>query len=235
MPFAVYRYENHIERTARSMTKDNLQLQEDVIEELAFDPAVDATNIGVTAKGGVVTLTGTVGTLPQKLAAERAVKRVAGVHGIAEELTIQPPSIYHQTDAEIARAALNALEWDVSTPKNALTVKVEGGWLTLEGQVDWQFQRQAARRAVENLTGLFGVTDSITVKPRVSAADVKAKIRGAFERAAQIDADKVHIAVSNGTVTLQGNVHSWTEHDDATHAAYSFPGVTFVKNETNVV
>jgi len=217
------------------MTKGNLKLQNDVAEELAFDPAVDATNIGVTVKDSVVTLTGTVRTFPEKRAAERAVKRVAGVHGIAEELKIEAPSAFHVTDAELAQAAVNALKWNITVPKEKVTVKVEEGWLTLEGVVDWQYQKDAAHRAVEHLAGLVGVTDAIAVMPKPFAGDVKAKIREAFDRAAEIDADKVEVEITDGTVTLRGKVHSWTEHDEATYAAYAVPGVNLVKNQTQVV
>lgn len=217
------------------MTKTNHQLQKDVIDELTFDPAVDASNVGVTAKEGVVTLTGTVQSYPDKLAAERAVKRVAGVHGIAEEMKIEIPSTFHRTDAEIAKAALAALASDITVPYGKITAKVENGWLTLEGEVAWQYQRDAAKRVVEHLFALRGVTNGITVAPIIAQADVKTKIRNAFERAAEIDANKVQVEIAGTTVTLRGNVHSWIEHDDASYAAFSVPGVRTVLNETHVV
>lgn len=217
------------------MTKGDSQLQKDVIDELAFDPKVDGTNIGVAAKDGVVTLTGTVSSYPDKVAAERAVKRVAGVHGIAEELTVDIPSVYHRTDADIARAALAALDWNVTIPKDKVTVKVENGWITLEGELGWQYQKDAVRRAVEHLTGVRGVTNAINLKPTVSTGDVRAKIRQVFERAAEIDANRVQVDISDDVVTLRGDVHSWNEYDEATHAASSVPGVKSVKNYTNVI
>lgn len=217
------------------MLKSDSSLQGDVIDELSFDPAVDETNIGVTAKDGVVMLTGTVRSYPEKIAAEQAAKRVAGVRGIAEELKIEISTLLHRSDADIARAVLAALDWNVTVPKSKVTAKVENGWLTLEGQVDWHFQRDAARRAVEHIIGVHGVTNAVTVKPLVSAVDVKTKVRQAFERYAEVDASKVQVQVENDTVTLRGDVHSWNEHDEATYAAAAVPGVHVVHNYTHVV
>jgi len=217
------------------MSKTDAQLQSDVIDELAFDPMVDASTIGVTAKGGVISLTGTVRNFPEKYAAEHATKRVGGVHGIAEELKVEIPTAFHRSDADIARAALLALQADISVPKDAVTVKVENGWLTLEGVLDWNYQREAAKRAVNYLIGLKGVSNVISIKPMVSSIDVKSKIRQAFERNAGIDANKVQVTLVGDTVTLKGDVRSWSEHDDATYAASSVPGVTSVHNYTHVV
>jgi len=216
------------------MTKTNAELQGDVIEELAFDPKLAAATIGVNVREGVVTLSGTVRTFAEKLAAERAVKRVSGVRGIAEELKIEPPSIYRLSDTELAKAALNALKYNVVVPKDAVTVTVEDGWLTLEGQVDWQFEKDAAFRAVEYLPSLIGVSNAIKLKPAVTPSDVKMQIREAFERAAEIDAGNVEVEISDGTVTLAGKVNSWAEHEEAAHAAYRVPGVNLVKNTTKV-
>lgn len=217
------------------MTKGDLQIEKDVLDELAFDPTVDATDVSVSANDGVVTLRGTVRSYPEKLAAERAAKRVAGVHGIAEELKIEVPAMHHRTDNDIARAAVVALDSDMTIPKGKVTAKVENGWLTLDGEVDWYYQKDAARRAVEHLLGIRGVTNSIVVRPAVDAGDVKATIRQAFERSADIDASKVQVEVVNGRVTLRGDVRSWHEHDDAAYAAYSVPGVNYVDNQTHVV
>ena len=139
------------------MSKTDAQLQTDVIDELAFDPQVDASTIGVTAKGGVITLTGTVRNFPEKYAAEHAAKRVGGVRGIAEELLVEIPSAFHRSDADIARAAVAALDLDITVPKNKVTAKVENGWLTLDGTLDWHYQREAAMKAVAHLIGLKGV------------------------------------------------------------------------------
>lgn len=217
------------------MSKTDTQLQRDVIDELAFEPKVDDSTIGVTAKGGVITLTGTVRSYPEKYAAEHAAKRVGGVGAIAEELKVEIPSAFHRSDTEIARAALVALGSDISIPKNTVTAKVENGWLTLEGMLDWHFQREAVTRAVAHLIGLKGVSNLITIKPIVSAIDVKSKISAAFERNAGIDANKVQVALIDGVVTLSGDVRSWSEHDEASYAASSVPGVTAVHNYTHVV
>jgi len=205
------------------MSKTDAQLQSDVIDELAFEPMVDNSTVGVTAKGGVITLTGTVRSYPEKYAAERAAKRVAGVHGIAEELKVEIPNAFHRSDADIARAAVAALDSDINVPKNKVTAKVENGWLTLEGMLDWHYQREAAKRAVDHLIGLKGVSNLISVKPMTTSIDVKAKIRQAFERNAEIDANKVQVALVGDTVTLSGDVHSWSEHDEATYAASAVP------------
>lgn len=223
--------------------KSDLQLQEDVAEELAFDPSVDATEIAVAAKGGVVTLSGTVGSYAERLAAERAAKRVAGVIAIAEGLRIELRTFHERTDVEIAAAAVSILRWDVTIPPQAISVKVETGWVTLEGRVDWQFQRENAERAVAHLAGVKGVTNLIGVTPRpqqrapelaVTGADVKQKIRRSFERSAEIDAGRIAVETSNGTVTLRGTVHSWFERDEVLRAAYSVPGVRRVENLTTV-
>lgn len=214
--------------------KNDLRLQEDVAEELAFDPSVDAGKIGVAAKDGVVTLSGKVPSFADKVAAEKAAKRVSGVKAIAEDIQVELPVFHQRDDAEIAAAALNMLAWEVTVPKDAVTVRAERGWLTLEGLVSWQFVRQNAERAVRHLIGVVGVTNLITVAPRVTAADVTEKIRKTFERSAEIDAKRVTAETSGSTVTLRGVVHSWTEHDDASRAAYSVPGVTKVENDTLV-
>jgi osmotically-inducible protein OsmY len=217
------------------MFKSDAQLQSDVIDELAFDPMVDSSTIGVTAKGSVISLTGTVRNFPEKYAAEHATKRVGGVHGIAEELTVDIPTAFHRSDADIARAALTALQSNISVPKNAVTVRVENGWLMLEGTLDWNYQREAAKRTVDHLIGLKGVSDIISIKPRVSSIDVASKIRQAFERNAGIDASKVQVTLAGDTVTLNGDVRSWSEHDEATYAASSVPGVMSVQNYTHVI
>jgi osmotically-inducible protein OsmY len=216
------------------MIKNDYELQEDVIEELAFDPSLDSTGIAVAAKDGVVTLAGTVKTYPEKSAAERAAKRVAGVHGIAEDITIELLDSERRTDTDIARAALRVLQWDSTVPRDKVTVRVENGWLTLEGEVNWPFQRDAAKRAVEHLSGVRGLTNAIALKAMVFSGDVKEKIRSAFERAAEIDANKLQVEIHDSAVTLRGEVHSWNEYEEAETAALSVPGVMVVKNYAHV-
>lgn len=214
--------------------KTDLALQEDVAEELSFDPSVDASDIGVAAKDGVVTLTGKVPSYAQKIAAERATKRVAGVKALAMDLTVELPGIHQRSDAEIAAAALNTLAWEITVPRDAVTVKVERGWLTLEGRTDWLFVKENAERAVRNLIGVTGVSNQITVAPHPTSGDVLREIKKTFERNADIDATRITAETHDGIVTLRGPLHSLHERDYATRAAYTIPGVKRVDNLTTI-
>jgi osmotically-inducible protein OsmY len=216
------------------MIKSNIDLNKDVVAELAFDPSIDERDIAVAVSDGVVTLTGSVKSYSQKIAAERAVKRVRGVHGIAEELTIDLPAFHLRNDADLAKSALSALLWNANVPADSVLVKVEGGWVTLTGTVEWQYQRDAARLAVASLAGVRGVSNDIVLRQRVVAGDVQAKIRDSFRRDAEFDANRIQIETSDGTVTLRGPVHSWMEREGAARAAYSISGVMDVKNLTTV-
>ena len=212
------------------MFKSDTDLHEDVLEELAFDPSIDERKIGIGVKDGVVTLSGTVPSYAQKLEAERIVKRISGVHGIVEQLKIDLPSMHRRNDADLATAAVDALRWNASVPKDAVFVKVENGWITLSGTVDWQYQREAARLAIASLVGVAGITNSLELRGRVSVGDIKTEIKKSFVRHSESDAEGIAVETHDGTVTLRGPVHSWMERDDATLAAYSVPGVTNVKN-----
>src|SRR5665213_131381 len=203
------------------MIKSNIDLNKDVVAELAFDPSIDEQDIAVAVSDGVVTLTGSVKSYSQKIAAERAVKRVRGVHGIAEELTIDLPAFHLRNDADLAKSALSALLWNANVPADSVLVKVEGGWVTLTGTVEWQYQREAARLAVATLAGVRGVSNNVALRQRVVARDVQAQIRDSFQRNAEFDANQIQIETSDGTVTLRGPVRSWTEREDAASAAYS--------------
>lgn len=216
------------------MIKSDTDLHKDIIEELAFDPSIDERDIAVAVSGGVVTLTGLAKTYAQKLAAERAVKRVRGVHGLAEELTIDLPALHRRSDVDIVKSALEALRWNTNVPTDAVIVKVENGLATLTGSVEWQFQREAARLAVGSLGGVRGVLNDITIRERVIANDIKTKIHDSFQRNAEIDANQIKIETAGGTVTLRGSVHSFTQRDEAANAAYSVSGVRDVKNLTTV-
>lgn len=217
------------------MTTSETALLEDVVEELADDPSVDASNIAVAAKGDVVTLAGTVRSFAEKQAAERAAKRVRGVHGLVDELEVDLPATHRRGDADIVAAAINAIAWDVMIPQDAITVTMAEGWLTLDGEVDWQFQRDHVARIVAQLTGVRGVTNNISVKSPPSSVDVKRRIRAAFQRRADIDANGLSVETRDGTVILHGPVHSWAERDRVVRAAYSVPGVTKVENHTYFV
>ena len=204
--------------------KNDVDLQRDVFDELKWEPAVHSTDIGVIVKDGVVTLEGVVDSYPEKWAAERAAKRVSGVKALALELEVKLPGFGKQTDADIAEAAENAFKWDVLVPQDRIKVTVEKGFLTLEGQVDWEFQRSAAKRAVQYLTGVNGVANAITVKPKVAPTDVKAQIEAALKRNAILDAQQIKVQADGGKVTLRGNVRSWVERDKAEAAAWAAPG-----------
>ena len=211
--------------------KSNADLQHEVLEELQVEPGVKATTIGVTAEGRVVTLTGYVDSFPAKWAAENAVKRVVGVKGIANELEVRLPAFWERTDTEIAQAAVNALEWDVYVPLDCITVKVENGWLTLDGEVESQFQKNAAVNTVRNLAGVKGLTNLIAIKkPTVTPANVKAQIEKALLHSAEVDAARIMVEARDGKVILHGCVRSLLEREEAERATWAVPGVTVVEN-----
>jgi osmotically-inducible protein OsmY len=206
-------------------------LQREILDELKWEPSIDPAEIGVAVKDGVATLTGHVDSYAQKLAAERAAKRVRGVRGVAEEIEVRIPMVTQRTDADIARAALNALQWNVRVPDEQVKVKVEDGWVTLEGEVDWGFQKEASVDAVRDLIGVCGVSNLLTVKPKVQTQEIKAKIAQAFKRSAELEADRIKVEAMNGKVTLSGKVHSWSERDEASRVAWAAPGVSAVVNQ----
>lgn len=209
--------------------KTDLQLQRDVLEELKFEPSIREAEIGIAAKGGVVTLTGFVDSYAEKFSAERTAERVGGVKAVADEIKVKLPGSYQRSDTEIAHAAVNALRWDIQVPDDRIKAAVDDGWIDLEGEVEWQYQKWAAEGAVRNLTGVKGVTNLIRVKPKkVSTYQVGQKIKDSLRRHAERDADKITIEAKDGRVTLRGTVSSFAERQDAERAAWQAAGVTNV-------
>ncbi len=214
--------------------KSDAALQRDVMNELLWESSVNAENIGVSAMDGVVTLTGSVESFAQKWAAERATKRVAGVKAFVEKIEVKLPSYSQRTDADIARAAASALEWNVDVPQDRIQVMVQDGWLTLSGEAEFLYQKNAAFDAVRSLTGVRAVTNQIVVKPAAKPSEVKAKIQEAFQRNARIDAQKITVESDDGKVVLTGTVRSWVEREEAEKAACAGPGVCEVLNKLTV-
>lgn len=207
------------------------EIQRAVLDELRWDPEVDPTDVGVEVDDGVVTLTGTVGSYTMKYAAEKAAHRVLGVKAVANDIEVVLPGERVRTDTAIAEAAANALRWDTVVPSDRISVTVRDGWVTLEGDVDWYFQKEAAERDVRNLIGVKGVTNLIRVRaPRVSPTEVKSNIEEALERSAELDARRIRVETRDGKVVLSGTVRSWVEREEAESAAWATKGVTDVEN-----
>ena len=214
--------------------KTDTQLKQDVIAELDWEPSVNAAQIGVQVKDGVVTLTGHVDSYAEKWDAERAAQRVSGVKALAVEMDVKLPGSSKRNDADIARSAENVLLWTTYCPKDNVKVMVEGGFITLSGEVEWEYQRRAAARAVRYLMGVKGVSNNIGMKPKVSSSAVKSDIEAALKRRAKADAQNISVEVRGADVTLTGTVHSWSERELAEHSAWGTPGVRKVVDNITI-
>ena len=208
----------------------NETLQLNVVQQLDWDPAVDSSRIGVTVKDGIVTLTGHVPTYAEKFRAEKVAKGVRGVRGVADEIEVAPPPSLIRTDSDIAAMAVQALEWDVSVPHDKIKTTVRNGYVILEGEVEWQFQRQAAEKAIRGLSGVKSIQNLIMLKLRSSGKDVKNKIVSALHRSAEDDARHIEVEIKDDTAILKGSVHTWAAREEAEDAVWAAPGINKVDN-----
>lgn len=214
--------------------KTDLELQHDVMEELKWEPFLKSSEIGVAVNEGVVTLSGCVDNYGKKKSAENAALRVAGVKAVAEDIVVKLGTSDQKSDTEVAQAVLNALKWHSAVQEDKIKVKVDNGWVTLDGEVDLTFQKDAVRLMVENLVGVKGISNLITLSPKVSVRDVKKEINAAFHRSATIDSNNIIIENIGNKVTLRGTVRSYAEKQDAERAVWSAPGVTTIDNRLEV-
>jgi len=214
--------------------KTDIELQRDVMDEILWDPILHAAEIGVTVKQGVVTLIGAVKNYAEKVAAEKAAKRVKEVKSVVMDLSIRMTNESKRSDKEIAEAALNALKWSSFVPEDRIKLKVKDAWITVTGEVEWRFQKESVTSAVEHLVGVRGVTNFIKVKPSLNAILVKDVIKKALERSADIDADSIDIQLSGGKILLTGKVRSWGQRKEVERAVWATPGVTEVNDQLTI-
>ena len=217
-----------------TVTRSDEQIQRDVLEELKWDARVQPNEIGVAVKNGIVTLIGWVDSYTKRWAAEEAARRVRGVKAVANDIEVKLPISAERTDADIAAAALHALKWDAFIPDDQVKVTVSKGWITLDGEVNWQFERDDAERVVRRLTGVRGVTNLIRVKSRPTPSELKRKIEDALVRSAETDAERITVEVQGSKVILKGTVRAWAEKQEAERVAWSAPGVTSVDNRITI-
>ncbi|GAA3918180.1 BON domain-containing protein [Chitinophaga oryziterrae] len=211
--------------------KSDLQLQQDVMDELLWEPALEAAEIGVSVKEGVVTLSGNVNSYSKKLAAEKAAKRVKDVNAVAVDIHIKLSSEEKRTDEDIAKAAMDALLWNTFVPAGHVKVQVDNGWITLDGELEWQYQKDAAVNAVKDLQGVRGVSNLVQLRPGPTGVIVKDHIKKALERIADVEADRIDIITEGRSITVKGKVRSWSERSEVERAVWATPGVWSVKDE----
>ncbi|MFY0311316.1 BON domain-containing protein [Leisingera sp. D0M16] len=212
----------------------DIDLKQDILDELDYDPSIDAADIGITVEDGTVTLTGHVPTYSQKLAAENIVKRVKGVRAIAQEIEVRPFGAHRTADDEVAKRAVNSLRWNSSIPKDSIKVKVENGLVTLTGNVRWYYEKQAAERAVQGLAGVKAVSNQVQIVPSVKPADVRQRIEDALRRDAELEAKRIQVNVHDREVTLEGKVRTWAEREAVERAAWAAPGVANVVDHISI-
>ncbi len=211
------------------------QLREDILDELVFEPSIVATHIGVVVENGVVTLSGHVSSNAEKLAAEKAVRRIKGVRAIAQEIEVRYAFEKKTADDQIAKRCLDILDWGTLIPQGKIQLTVHDGYVTMAGEVGWWYQRKAAEDSIRKLSGVAGVTNNISIKPHVQPSDVKQKIENALKRSAEVEAQGIKVSVmKGGDITLEGKVHNWRERSAVETAAWSAPGVNLVENHLTI-